>query len=121
MQDLLLSPLGIIVSLFFIGLVLYSVISLVSYACNIRKNTLQEVYRIERRMKRWVANTLFGILLADISIGLVVEGAYSPTGELYLLLVVNGMFLLPTLTGYLSVVMARRRIKQLETQPGNEH
>jgi len=62
-QHLLLSPLGIIVSLFFIGLMLCVVITMVIDVWNIRKSSQQEAYEIERRSKKWVFNLIIAIPL----------------------------------------------------------
>ncbi len=62
-QHLLLSPLGIIVSLFFIGLMLCVVITMVIDVWNIRKSSQQEAYEIERRSKKWVLNLIIAIPL----------------------------------------------------------
>jgi hypothetical protein len=120
-QHLLLSPLGIIVSLILIGLMLYVVISMAIDVWNIRKNSEQEAYDIERRSKKWVFNLIIAIPFANMLFGIFQEGAFSPEGGLYPTIVLDIFFLLLILMGLLSVSRARRRIKQLQRQPGNEH
>ncbi len=120
-QHLLLNPLGIIVSLILIGLVLYIVISLAIYIWDIRKSSVQDAYDIERRSKKWVFNLIIAIPLANMLFGIFQEGAFSPEGGLYPTIVLDIFFLVLILMGLLSVSRARRRIRQLQRQPGNEH
>jgi hypothetical membrane protein len=120
-QHLSLSPLAIIVSLILIGLMLCVVITMAIDVWNIRKSSVQEAYETERRSKKWVFNLIIALPLANMLFGIFQEGAFSPEGELYPTIVLDIFFLLLILMGLLSVSRARRRIRQLQRQPGNEH
>jgi cytochrome bd-type quinol oxidase subunit 2 len=115
-----LSPVGIIVSLILIGLALCVVISMAIDVWNIRKTSVQETYETERRSKKWVFNLIIAVPLANILFGIFQEGAFSPEGGLYPTIVLNIFFLVLILMGLLSVVMARRRIRQLQRQASDE-
>jgi hypothetical protein len=120
-QRLLLSPLGIIVSLIPIGLMLCVVITIAIDVWNIRKSSVQEAYETERRSKKWVFYMIFSVSVGNILFGIFQKGAFSPEGGLYPTMVLDIFFLVLILMGLLSVAMARRRIRQLQRQASNEH
>ena len=77
--------------------------------------------RDRKEIKKWVFYMIFSVSVGNILFGIFQEGAFSPEGGLYPAIVLDIFFLLLILMGLLSVSRARRRIRQLHRQPGNEH